>query len=170
MYLIRNLCPCQGVDMGRHGFTIELGPEWLELVEKSGMTSEHVARLIETKGRMWLDACGFIAIYDPDNCGHLADKKKPPGPNARPMYEPRTSLRFQWGRWGLEHLTVPGDACGLDLDSRMFGAYLGGAALTPHNIDSWKQKQLLLIVFCEVAEDIVLFAKSGGLKAKGGAA
>lgn len=157
MYLIRYLCP-HGTDPGCHGFTIDLFSQWKELVASSEMTQEKVNTLIKTDGRRWLDRCGYNAIFDPDNCGFQADKKKPHGPNAHPLYE-TSQIRVSWGEWGAEHITVPGNACGLDIDQRLFGRLTDGPSLVPHNIDNWSQKQLLLIVFTELAADVVLFSK-----------
>lgn len=154
-YAICNLCPSGG-EMGRHGFTISLHDKWKCLVAESGLTQTEVNKSIEFLGSDWLDECGYNQMYDPDNCGHLADRSKPSGPNAKPMYDPRTSIRVTLGEWGLEHITVPGNACGLDIERRSFSSILRGAALTPHNIDCWRQKQLLLVVFCWFAESIIL--------------
>jgi hypothetical protein len=162
MYLIRGLCPRTDIDMGRHAFTIELPREWPALVEASEITQERVSEVVEREGADWLDACGYTEMYDPDNYGFEKDKNKPPGPNAKRLYDPHTSIRVSWGAWGPEHITVPGNACGLDLDhsSSSFGCFLrGGRMLLPHNIDSWHQKNLLLIVFTEFAESVVLLGQ-----------
>jgi hypothetical protein len=98
-------------------------------------------------GRSWLDGCKFATMFDPDNCGFGADKKKPLGPNARPLYKPGLDLRVTWGKWGPEHITVPGNACGLDVDENGFGSPRDGACLNPHNVDSVNQAHLLLVVF-----------------------
>lgn len=155
-YLIRSICPTDH-SVGRHGFAIELHPKWRDLVVVGDMNQERVNQTIERFGRQWLDCCGFDAMHDPDNYGHLRDPKKPPGPNARKIYEPRTSIRVQWGEWGPEHISVPGNACGLDIERNGFGCLLHGAVLQPHNVDSWSQKQLLLIAFTYIAETMVLF-------------
>lgn len=154
MYAIRGLCHRTDITMGCHGFSIDLSPEFKTAAAKSGINQEKIDHLIETAGRLWLDATGFDAIYDPDNTGAWADKKKPPGPNARPLYEAK-HLRVAWGEWGPEHISIPGNACGLDIDRDGFGSvYRDGALLHPHNVDSLKQKYLLLIVFTEIAETI----------------
>ncbi len=158
-YAIQGLCPRNDISMGAHGFSISLHPEWKDLVAKCELSQEKIDRLIEAMGRTWLDACGFNAIYDPDNCGAWRDKALPPGPNARPMYSHR-EIRVSWGEWGAEHITVPGNACGLDIERHSFNSLLRGPSLTPHNIDCWSQKQLFLIVFCEIANDIILFSES----------
>lgn len=157
MYLIRGLCPRTDISVGRHAFHIELACTWPALVEASEITQENIDHQIKTQGAGWLDACGYGSMYDPDNCGFYADKSKPPGPNTKRMHEPRTSIRVSWGKWGPEHITVPGNACGLDIDRNGFGCFLeNGVGLYPHNIDCWQQKNLLLIVFTEIAESIVL--------------
>ncbi len=94
-------------------------------------------------------------MHDPDNMGYQPGKKKPPGPKAYHAYKPNMALRVNWGEWGPEHITVPGNACGLDIDNR-FGTPKDGRILQPHNIDTWGQKQLFLITFCWFAETLTL--------------
>lgn len=160
MYAITNYCHRKDIDMGQHAFTVLLSPEWKGAVAASGIDQAQVNRLIESQGRTWLDAVGYDRIFDPDNCGAWADKSKPPGPNAHPQYEPRTSIRVSWGEWGPEHISVPGNACGLDIERRAFGSpWRGGAALHPHNLDSLRQKYLLTIVFTEIAYSVLLFSR-----------
>lgn len=65
-------------------------------------------------------------------------------------------LRVTWGKWGAEHIIVPGNACGLDVNTAGCFNLLKGMTLLPHNIDSWTQKQLLLIVFTEIAECVLM--------------
>lgn len=144
-----------GRSMGGWGFGIELWPAWKEAVARRSLTQEQVNTAVESLGRQWLDGCGFNQIFDPDNCGFERDKAKPPGPNATPMYEPNLHLRVDWGEWGPEHITVPGNACGLDI-SRGAGGPIGGMCLYPHNVDSMQQAMLLLIVFCWFANDLCL--------------
>ncbi len=112
-------------------------------------------------GRAWLDGCGFDQIFDPNEdpmdkwrSKNLGEKRKL-SPEARPLYQPNSELRIQWGEWGPEHITVPGDACGLDID-RCYPSPPDGRALLPHNIDSIKQSMLLLVVFTWFAECLVL--------------
>lgn len=154
-YDIDGLCPRTDVDMGRHGFCIKLFAEWKELVFNRNLTQENVNAALDSLGRLWLDACGFSGTFDPDNCGCEMDPKKAPGPKARPMYTPNLDLRVTWGEWGPEHITVPGNACGLDLSQGM-GAPRGGRILAPHNVDSATQKLLLLVVFTWFANDLTL--------------
>jgi hypothetical protein len=142
--------------MGGAGFQIKLWPAFREAVANINRTQENYEKLLKNMGRAWLDCCGFNAVFDPDNCGFQADRKLPPGPNARPLYEPNQQLRISWGEWGPEHITVPGSACGLDIDRDGPGRPRGGAILLPHNVDSWAQAQLLLVVFCWIADDLAL--------------
>jgi hypothetical protein len=154
-YDIEGLCPRTDIDMSRHGFGLKLHAKWRELVWAREMTQEMVDTGIENRGRHWLDACGYAALFDPDNYGVDRDKSKPPGPDAYPMYRPNCDLRVTWGEWGPEHITVPGNACGLDID-RGFGSPPGGRLLAPHNIDTANQKLLLLVVFTWFANDLAL--------------
>ena len=55
---------------------------------------------------------------------------------------------------GPEHITVPGNACGLDVDQGL-GAPRDGKVLQPHNIDSSNQVILLLTVFTTIADLII---------------
>ena len=145
--------------MGGYGFLIRLHPNCRELVAASGIDQDKAEAVLSRMGRHWLDCCGYDSIFDPDNCGHLADRKLPPGPNARHSYQPNRDLRITWGEWGLEHITVPGNACGLDLDARSLHSPRGGRVLVPHNVDCWSQVQLLLIVFTWFAHTLVLHAE-----------
>ncbi len=154
-YDIVNLCPRVDISMGSHAFAIKLYPGFKDMVAARNLNQKSVNTAIEHMGRCWLDACGYDSIFDPDNCGGDQDKNIPPGPNARPLYRPNQGLRVSWGDWGPEHITVPGNACGLDLDDS-FSAPKGGRVLQPHNVDSWSQKQLLLITFCWFAENMSL--------------
>jgi hypothetical protein len=153
-YHIRGLCP--GGEMSGAGFQIQLWPEWKMLVAEAELTQENCNVAIENMGRAWLDGCGFNDMYDPDQSPDDRWAKKKMGPNARPLYEPRTSLRVAWGEWGTEHIDVPGNACGLDCDERAFGRPEGGACLLPHNVDSIKQAHLLLVVFTWFADTVIL--------------
>jgi len=141
--------------MSGAGFCIRLWPLFREAVANYNRTQEQINTLLKIRGRRWLDCCGFDTIFDPDNCGFDADRNLPPGPNARPMYEPNRDLIISWGEWGVEHITVPGNACGLDIGEYPLTPH-EGKMLAPHNVDSWKQAQLLLVVFCWIADDIAL--------------
>jgi len=162
MYLIRGLCHRSDISMGQHGFVIDLSPKWKEAVKQASfLNAEKIGRLIEHMGGEWLDACGYSGMFDPDNCGFDADKSLPPGPNARRLYEPRDAIRVSWGEWGPEHISVPGNACGLDIDKSYSSPFRDGRTLTPHNIDCWRQKYLLLIVFTTIAEHVAAESRKG---------
>mgnify|MGYP001618786528 CR=1 FL=1 len=149
MYLIHNFCPRTNIDMGRHGFTIELSPVWPELVKQSGITQKSVNQLIATLGNDWLDACGYNRLAEAGTR----------------LYEARSSIRITWGEWGPHHLEVPGNACGLDIDSNCSSPYhylsRESRLLCSHNVDSWNQKNLLMIMFTELASDVALFSECG---------
>lgn len=105
---------------------------------------------------VWLDAHRYDAMYDPDNCSFDRDETKPLGPNACHLYVPR-EIRISWGEWGPEHITVPGNACGLDVEyGYSFGAPPGGKVLLPHNVDSIYQASLLIVVFLFFADTLIL--------------
>ena len=132
---------------------VDLWPEWKEIVARYPLTQQEVNQAIIFMHRPWLDGCGWGRMFDPDNCGFDADKNKPLGPNARKAYD-QHYLRVQWGEWGPEHITVPGDACGLDLD-RSVGGAPDGMSLLPHNVDTMAQAYLLLVIFNWFAEGLV---------------
>lgn len=142
-YDIIGLCPRTDLRLGAHGFSIHLHPKWKGLVAASKLTHEDVTGAIKSHGNLWLDACGYGRRY---------------GDEKLRAYEARTSVRVSWGEWGPEHITVPGNACGLDLTLDSLGNPLGGPSLDPHNIDNWSQVQLLLVVFTFFAESLVILA------------
>lgn len=137
---------------------VNLSPEWKDAVARHPLTQQQVNTAIKNMGRHWLDGCGFDAIFDIDNCGCDKDESKPPGPNAEPLYATH-SIRIQWGAWGPEHITVPGDACGLDLSSSI-GGYRDGMSLLPHNVDNIRQAYLLLLIFTWFADHIIAGERS----------
>lgn len=55
-------------------------------------------------------------------------------------------VRIVLGDWGLEHISVPGNACGLDIWDDIC-APAGGMSLLPHNVDSKMQCMALITVF-----------------------
>jgi len=140
LYHIAGLCPRTDIDMGRCGFAVKLYPAWKEAVAayrlmgtNEPLGQKHVNHVIEVMGKAWLDGCNFRGHYDP----------------------PRHFLRVSWGEWGPEHITVPGNACGLDLDDGI-GKPRGGKILQPHNVDSIQQAHLLLVVFTYFADTLVM--------------
>lgn len=148
-------------DMGGFGFEIRLWPAWKDLVAEWPHDQKDVNRAIESLGDGWLDACGYGEMYDPDadpldmwKERHLHETRKL-GPNAKRLYEARYAIRVSWGEWGPEHITVPGNACGLDL-SRGLGGPEGGMTLFPHNVDAMCQAYLLMLVFNWFADALIL--------------
>lgn len=143
MYAIRYLCPRDDLTIGGHGFCIDLHPQWKEYVAQSEITEKMVSTGLQNRVKGWLKGVGFsderIKLYSP----------------------PHHGVRFRWGEWGLEHIDVPGNACGLDIDPDPLDClFEGGVSLHPHNIDTWQQKNLLLIFFTATADDILLFART----------
>lgn len=140
LYHISGYNPERG--MGQAGFWVKLYPAWREAVSVCEiLTQENVNRAIQSMGRSWLDNHGYEATCDDD---------------MRYVWEPRTSLRVKWGEWGPEHISVPGNACGLDLDTGSVFAPKDGRILCPHNVDSLEQASLLLTVFLFFADTLVL--------------
>ena len=159
-YEIVGLCPRSDLSISAWGFGVTLFPQFKEAAIASGLDQAKMGKLVETTGRSWLDGCGFDTRYDPDDERPAFERDEAPrkmGPNARPLYQTH-SIRITWGEWGPEHITVPGNACGLDIDSGVF-APEGGMVLNPHNVDCMRQAMLLLIVFTFLAESITIQAK-----------
>ena len=127
--------------MSGHGLVIQLSKQWKEEIALASLDQEKINDLIESKGRNWLDVCGYGQKTKWDDGKDF-------------LYNPR-DIRVTWGDWGPEHITVPGNACGLDIDY-FPGGFVDGMSLNPHNVDSMSQAYLLLIVFTNIAEYIVL--------------
>lgn len=79
--------------MGAHDFSVDLHPDYKLAVDRSGLTGGRVDAMVQEQGRAWLDCAGF------------STERVAPG----------SDLRVGWGRWGPEHITVPGNSCGLDI-------------------------------------------------------
>lgn len=157
-YTIEGLCPIDHMDIGRHAFGIHLHPQWRDLVARSSLTQEKINGMLLKLGRFWLDACGFDRHTMPEMSGLddiFTDKTK-----LRPKYSflPLRDLSVKWGEWGVEHITVPGNACGLDITDGI-PAPRYGRYLSPHNIDGWNQKYLLLLAFTHIASAVVTLSK-----------
>lgn len=137
MYCVKGLEPRTDIQLGAHGFAIDLMPGWPQWVARSGLTQAKVDHKLKTYAPLWLKACG-----------------------QRVFHEGR-EIRIQWGEWGPEHICVPGNACGLDIDrGGSFGClFRDGRSLHPHNVDSWVQKQLLLLAFTSFAEDVIVLGR-----------
>jgi hypothetical protein len=166
-YEIIGLCPRSDMSMGSWGFGINLWPQFREAVAKSGITAEHARSAIQTHGRQWLDGCGYEVMYDPDDNRSVYERQDEPremGPNARPLYDV-CQLRLQWGEWGPEHISVPGNACGLDIGHGL-GTPRDGMHLSPHNIDCMKQAMLLIVIFTWFAESITIQCRGREMKEK----
>lgn len=158
MYAIDGLLP-SGIPMGGYGFCIYLSPEFREGVKASGVQQGHVDRLISIEGQEWLQKCGYSHYFDPENSGHGASPTFP-SPETRPSYRPN-EIRVAWGEWGPEHISVPGNACGLGINQYSCGnPFKGGTALLPHNVDCWSQVLLLLITFTRLASTVLWIAGS----------
>jgi hypothetical protein len=138
LYHIAGLCPRTDIDMGRCGFAVKLYPAWKDAVAAYPLSQQHADNAVRSMGRAWLAGCGFdLELY------------------AASDVELRHSVHIKWGEWGPEHITVPGNACGLDLDDGI-GKPAGGKILQPHNVDSIQQAHLLLVVFTFFADCLVM--------------
>lgn len=157
LYQIQFMTPQK--EMSGHGIQVNFWPEWKDAVARYGINQRQADAAVKSLSRAWLDGCGYDAMHDPDadplekwNQKHLGTAPKL-GSNARPLYDSH-SIRVTWGEWGPEHITVPGNACGLDL-SHSIGSAPGGMSLLPHNVDSMSQAYLLLLVFTWFADAII---------------
>ena len=152
MYSIDGLCPTGHV-LGGYGFIIHLAPEFRDAVATSAIDQVKADRVINTFGPEWLVKCGFSHYFDPENCDFERREY------AIPSDETRLSqmIRITWGEWGPEHITVPGNSCGLDIERSSFSClFEGGCSLLPHNVDHWGQVNLLLIIFTWFANSVML--------------
>ena len=105
--------------LAQWGPTILLYPEFKsKVVPYLNYTNEQVKYWCDGLGKRILEANGF-------NYGEV---------------------RIVLGDWGLEHIAVPGNACGLDIWDDMC-APDGGMSLLPHNVDSRMQCMALITVF-----------------------
>lgn len=127
MYKIKGWFPIR--EMGGCGFNIVLTAEWKDSVSKSDLNQEKINNLIDNLGPKMLESHGY------DN-----------------ISEPKYYLRVKWGEWGPEHITVPGNACGLDIDNSSIGCEEGEVCLSPHNVDSITQASMILTLFTRIAE------------------
>lgn len=143
-YDIVGLCPRTDINIGCHGFKINFHPKWKDLVLASGLDQTKINHAVNMLGNQWLDACGYDRMFE----AYEGERRR--------IYEARSFIRVSWGTWGPEHITVPGNACGLNIETRPLGNPLGGPCLYPHNVDCWAQVQLLLITFTWIAESMTI--------------
>lgn len=113
--------------MNQYAFGIRLFPEWRGLVAKYDCDQDKVDYWCrKTMGPEILKSCGFS--YG--------------------------DIRIRWGEWGPENISVPGNACGLDLwDDACSPA--GGKELLSHNVDTMHQAYCLLCVFTWFASAMI---------------
>ena len=158
LYHIVGLSPQR--QMSGAGFCIHLWPEWKEAVARWSKDQAAINTAIGRLHRGWLDGCGFDAIFDPNEDPLDKWKREKAGAarqyskEARPLYDEH-SIQVSWGEWGPEHINVPGNACGLDID-KGYSCPHDGRILGPHNVDSIAQAHLLLVIFTWFADCIVL--------------
>lgn len=120
MYMIEGFIPRQDISMGAHAFTIHLSPAWKETVARSGVDDE--------KAQLFLGR--FVPVL------------------AKSLNMDARQVRMKWGEWGIEYLYVDMDCCCMGIDSD-FSFYEGGRRTSPHNIDNWRQKNLMLGIYLE---------------------
>lgn len=129
MYKIKSWLPSRRPNGA--AFFIVLTDKFRKAVEKSKLTQENMDALIVNLGNAILSAHGYPEV---DKNMSLCE------------------LRVKWGEYGPEHISVPGNACGLDIDTHFVGQLPGEVALMPHNIDTVSQASMLLSIFIYIAE------------------
>lgn len=130
MYRILSWHPRQMPAGGSFG--IALSADWKKAVTRSEtLNQKSVNALIQRIGNDILLGHGFDKV--PEN-------------------EIHNRIRVGWGEWGPEHITVPGNACGIDIELSPMGGFPGEAHLLPHNVDSLIQASMILTVFVKIAE------------------
>ena len=122
MYKIKNWDPNRPNKMAASGFSIVLTKEWKDAVGRVNIKQSAVDAMISSIGKDFLIQHGFSA-------NRIGD------------------VKISWGEWGIEHITVPGNACGLDIDYAPMGYLNGEVALMPHNVDTIFQASLILSLF-----------------------
>lgn len=108
------------------GFSIRVFPGWKTLVSRI-MIPDHESQ------KNWMDSVGSELL---EGCGY--DLK---------VYGRFGAIRLSFGEWGLEHITIPGNGCGLDITSDSCFCPDGGRVMLSHNVDSMKQAYLLQCIF-----------------------
>ena len=131
MYKIKGWNPSRENQMGGSGFSIILSQKWKEAVIESGLIQENIDTFIAKRFPQTLKEHGF-----PES--RIGD------------------IRISWGEWGIEHITVPGNACGLDIDYSPIGCLNGEVSLDPHNVDTIFQASLILSIFLWFADCLEL--------------
>ncbi|MBR4040838.1 MAG: hypothetical protein IKJ09_00790 [Bacteroidaceae bacterium] len=131
MYRLLSWFPQQHNGCAGASFGIALTPEWLDAVNKSKLNQSAVNKLIDSIGNDILRGHGFDPVDEE---------------------EIHFRIRVGWGDWGPEHITVPGNACGLDIVHSPVGGFPGEIHLLPHNVDSLAQASMILTVFVKIAE------------------
>ena len=132
-YRIEGFCPRTDISMGRWGFGIRMDTQYAWQLKQLPLRDEWEERIVE----IGTDAVKATLLHD-----------------FKPMFDtPR--LHFWENTCLLTNLSVPGNACGLDMDWRDFDHLQAdaerdanyGITWLPHNVDSWWQALSLLQVW-----------------------
>lgn len=138
LYHIQGWNPFVKASMGGNGFYVLLFPDWKLAVQSyTDLTQESANQAVQTMFKSWLEGHGWESLAKHDL--------------------PKCSIRVTWGQWGPEHITVPGNACGLDISDGI-SAPRNGKVLLPHNVDAGSQASLLLTIFLFFADCLVMNA------------
>ena len=154
-YAISPICPSGG--MGGYGFSIHLAPSYRQAVSLCDIDETVAQRIVDLYREQWLSHTGYRHLFDPENCTAYAN------PYAVPSTETKLSggyPRIRWGEWGLEVIEVPGSASGLYLKRDPINSvFQDGVSLHPHNMDCWNQINLVLCVFTQFTNHVILDAE-----------
>jgi len=137
LYHVDGWMPTRG--MGASGFNIKLYPSIKDVWKDRGLAQDDVNGAVKRMSPEWLKAYGWNQTYENDLLFSYC-------------------IRVKTGEWGIHHIEVPGNACGLDIvpDSSSLWAPRDGNILVPHNVDSPEQAGLLLTVFLFFMNDLML--------------
>lgn len=133
--------------MGGCGFNILLWPAWKDEIAALKLDQQAVDRWRARIGAQLLEEHGFRFATQSYRERVTPEMLRDEPERAALLLH---DLRIQWGPWGFENITVPGNACcvGIDRgDPEGVGAPRDGVILTPHNMDTLEQASLALTCF-----------------------
>lgn len=143
------------------GFQIRVWPAWREVVAAYSPTPGAQRAWLHHVGNDLLDACGYGEPFQSfqsvaEELMGITPSSLIPAPTERLYDATRGAITFQWGAWGLEHITIPGNGCGLDIDETVALKPDGGVVLLTHNVDTMQQSYLLQCIYGWFAHTMLL--------------
>jgi len=156
LYHVNYWHPRKGLD--KAGFSIQLWPAWKrELAKVDFLNAKAAETYIERFGPEIIEHY-FSYIYK------LWEEEKYTKEERK--FKAKCELMIRWGEWGPEHITVPGNACGLDIGYAP-GGPRDGKTLLPHNVDTLEQASALLEIFLFFADTVVLNRRATEIRNRG---